>query len=285
METLFIVGSSYLLPSHKAWINLKASYAETKFYEYGDFISAIEDTPSDAPLALVIFFQDLFPVYAIDSRSIESAVESLLGLLQRRLHDASAETLICYADQDIQSPISSARNMPSRTVAYERFREAVDQIVQTSSTAYKLDLGSIFAKIGEDLVYDTRNWYLAHSRLSGEGVAKLVETIQEVCTRIKSPAKKILVLDCDNTLWGGVVGEDGLSGIKLGQDGIGQAFVDFQRAVKQVAAQGTLLAVCSKNNEADVMSVFEQHHAMVLKTEDIVAWKSSTPGTAQGRGT
>lgn len=273
METLFIVGSSYLLPSHKAWINLKTSYAETKFYEYGDFISAIEDTPPDAPLALVIFFQDLFPVYAIDSRSIESAVDSLIELLQRRLHDASAETLICYADQDIQSPISSARTTPSRTVAYERFREAVDQIVQTSSTAYKLDLGSIFAKIGEDLVYDTRNWYLAHSRLSSEGIAKLVETIQEVCTRIKMPAKKILVLDCDNTLWGGVVGEDGLSGIKLGQDGIGQAFVDFQRAVKQFAAQGTLLAVCSKNNEADVMSVFEQHHAMVLKKEDIVAWK------------
>ena len=74
-----------------------------------------------------------------------------------------------------------------------------------------------------------------------------------------------MVLDCDNTIWGGVVGEEGISEILLGQDGLGSAFVDFQHAIKKLSAEGTLLALCSKNNEKDVWNVFQKHQAMVLK--------------------
>jgi len=81
------------------------------------------------------------------------------------------------------------------------------------------------------------------------------------------------VLDCDNTLWGGVVGEDGVKGLKLGQDGDGKAYQDFQRAVKFHQKNGIILALNSKNNDRDVWEVFSNHKEMILKKKDIISSK------------
>ncbi len=77
--------------------------------------------------------------------------------------------------------------------------------------------------------------------------------------------RKCLVLDCDNTLWGGIIGEDGLDGIALGPDWPGREFVDFQKAILELYAQGVILAINSKNNEADVLEVLRTHPHMLLK--------------------
>ena len=91
--------------------------------------------------------------------------------------------------------------------------------------------------------------------------------------RYERAPSKVLVLDCDNTIWGGVIGEDGISGIVLGQDGLGQAFVDFQLAAKNLAEEGVILALASKNNENDVWDVIEKHTSMILKRKDIISYK------------
>ena len=82
---------------------------------------------------------------------------------------------------------------------------------------------------------------------------------------------KCLVLDLDNTLWGGVLGEDGVDGIQLGGDYPGKAYSYWQRALKQLAADGVILAVCSKNNETDVQEAWEKNPSMVLKREHFSA--------------
>src|SRR6185436_14498489 len=83
-------------------------------------------------------------------------------------------------------------------------------------------------------------------------------------------AKKCLVLDVDNTLWGGVIGDDGLGGIRLGQgSGEGEAYLEFQKYIKSLRLRGVLLAVCSKNNDATARSVFLEHSEMALRMEDI----------------
>lgn len=83
-------------------------------------------------------------------------------------------------------------------------------------------------------------------------------------------AKKCLVLDLDNTLWGGVIGDDGLGGIRLGQgDPEGEAFLAFQRYVKTLQERGVLLAVCSKNSETTAREVFEKHSEMIVRFDDI----------------
>jgi FkbH-like protein len=83
---------------------------------------------------------------------------------------------------------------------------------------------------------------------------------------------KCVVLDLDNTLWGGVIGDDGLTGIRLGHLGDGEAFVAFQAYLKQLPARGILLAVCSKNERDAAMLPFTEHADMVLRMEDIAVF-------------
>ena len=98
---------------------------------------------------------------------------------------------------------------------------------------------------------------------------------------IKSLRKKCLVLDCDNTLWGGVVSEDGLSGIKIGNTYPGNVFRDFQSSIIELHNQGVILALCSKNNFDDVKEVFDDHPNMLLKMNHITCHKINWKNKAE----
>ncbi|HEY0797255.1 MAG TPA: HAD-IIIC family phosphatase [Acidisarcina sp.] len=104
------------------------------------------------------------------------------------------------------------------------------------------------------------------SHFYGEHVARIIASIRGL-------SYKCLVLDLDNTLWGGVIGDDGLDGIHLGQGhAVGEAFVSFQKYVKALGERGIILAVCSKNDLANAQSPFEQHTEMILRTGDIACF-------------
>jgi FkbH-like protein len=91
---------------------------------------------------------------------------------------------------------------------------------------------------------------------------------------LKGKAKKCVVLDCDNTLWGGVVGEDGVAGIKLDPfEYPGRCFYDFQKSILNLIDQGVIVAVCSKNNEADALEVFDNHPNSLLRRNHLAAWR------------
>lgn len=92
----------------------------------------------------------------------------------------------------------------------------------------------------------------------------------KVARGILGLTKKCLVLDLDNTLWGGIVGDDGINGVHLGDSAPGKIFVDFQKAIRQLKNQGVLLAVSSKNEESVVREMFEEHPHMQLGLQDIV---------------
>ena len=93
------------------------------------------------------------------------------------------------------------------------------------------------------------------------------------CRIMFTQRKKCLVLDCDNTLWGGIVGEDELHGIKLGDTYPGRSFQDFQRAILNAKRHGVILAIVSKNNESDVLEAFNKHEGMILSLDDISAYR------------
>ncbi|MCC7050399.1 MAG: HAD-IIIC family phosphatase, partial [Bacteroidia bacterium] len=84
--------------------------------------------------------------------------------------------------------------------------------------------------------------------------------------------KKCLILDLDNTLWGGIIGDDGLDGIQIGNLGVGEAYTQLQRWAKQLKERGIILTVCSKNNEETAKEPFEKHPDMVLKLNDIAVF-------------
>lgn len=125
---------------------------------------------------------------------------------------------------------------------------------------------------GVERSYDARKWYLYHQPYTDSLLLEVGRHLARIVVADRRARKKCIVLDCDNTLWGGVVGEDGLAGIQIGADFPGSAFQDLQRQLLYWRSQGVLLAIASKNNEADVWEVFDKHDGMVLRRDHISAW-------------
>jgi FkbH-like protein len=134
------------------------------------------------------------------------------------------------------------------------------------------DAERLASRCGKDRITDRKMFYLAKMEWSP---AFLPTVAGEVVRHVKAArglAKKCVVLDLDNTLWGGVVGEDGPAGVRIGPgDPEGEAFADFQHRLKALQAQGVLLAICSKNNPADVAELFETRPEIPLKLDDFAA--------------
>ena len=114
----------------------------------------------------------------------------------------------------------------------EYFDEELYKISKKKKNLYVVNLNNVFCHYGFNKIFDLRNYYLARCRLSQYGIKIVQEVIMNILERIIKSNKKLLLLDCDNTLWGGVVSEDGLEKIQLGQDGLGKAHQDFQRSIK-----------------------------------------------------
>jgi len=117
--------------------------------------------------------------------------------------------------------------------------------------------------------FDPRYWNLSKQAVSLEAVPLLARHTAAVIGADLGVSRKCLVLDLDNTLWGGVIAEDGLAGIRLGSGVDGEAFVAFQEYILQLKNKGVILTVCSKNNYADAIQPFEKHPEMRLKFRDI----------------
>ncbi|MGB6308731.1 MAG: HAD-IIIC family phosphatase, partial [Steroidobacteraceae bacterium] len=117
---------------------------------------------------------------------------------------------------------------------------------------------------------DERFFHQAKLPCSPEHLVDFAHSLASLILAQSGVGRKCLVLDLDNTLWGGVIGDDGLGGIRLGQgDPESEAFTAFQRYVKALGERGVILAVCSKNDDRIAREVFEKHPEMVLRLEDI----------------
>lgn len=134
-----------------------------------------------------------------------------------------------------------------------------------------LDLDGLQRFIGIRESEDHRKWRLFRQPFTEMFWSEMAADAARLIRLRRAAPMKCLVVDCDNTLWGGIVGEDGIEGLALGEDHPGAAFVEFQHQLLNLKAQGVMLALCSKNNEADVWEVFERHDAMVLGRDDVVA--------------
>jgi FkbH-like protein len=140
--------------------------------------------------------------------------------------------------------------------------------------AFFLDLEQVSGTVGRNAFYDSRRYYWTKQPLSELGVKCLAEQIWAGIRALTTGPKKVLVLDLDNTLWGGVVGETGPLGVALGDSPDGEAFVAFQKHVKELSRRGVVLAVASKNNLADAREPFEKNPDMVLRLDDFAAFEA-----------
>jgi FkbH-like protein len=132
-----------------------------------------------------------------------------------------------------------------------------------------VDCDRLASDFGRHRWFDDRYWFRSKQAVALEALPVLARHTAAVIAGRLGLSRKCLVLDLDNTLWGGVVGEDGIEGIALGGDGIGEAYVAFQEYVLEMKDRGVILAVASKNNEVDAREVFERHPEMRIRLEDI----------------
>ncbi|HEX3867020.1 MAG TPA: HAD-IIIC family phosphatase [Gemmatimonadaceae bacterium] len=133
------------------------------------------------------------------------------------------------------------------------------------------DLDAIVGHVGAQSAFDRRLWLTSRFPWTPRGAQSLVRHLFRFADVLKNPHAKVIVLDADNTLWGGILGEDGIDGIALGPDYPGSAFVAFQRRLLDFQQRGILLAMCSKNNPEDVNDVLTSHPHQVLRAQDFAA--------------
>lgn len=138
-----------------------------------------------------------------------------------------------------------------------------------------VDLESVAYAVGEAGFSDPAYWFRSKHAIGLAATPAVAQAVGDTLAAAVGAGRKLVVLDLDNTLWGGVIGEDGLGGITLGDGPTGEAFVEVQRYLSSLRQRGLLLAVSSKNDPEVARLPFEQHPEMVLRLEDFVAFETS----------
>ena len=145
-----------------------------------------------------------------------------------------------------------------------------------------VDCDRLASLYGKHRWFDPRYWHLARQAVAIGALPLLARHTAAVLSGDLGLARKCLVLDLDNTLWGGLIGEDGLAGIRLGGSAEGEAYVAFQEQILALKQKGVVLAVCSKNNPAEAREPFERHPEMRLRLDDISAFVAGWNSKAEG---
>lgn len=210
----------------------------------------------------------------------------------------SAEKIVSHAIQNITQKISLfAKNSPCITIvnnivpSVERIFGNYEGCINTSpaaliqrfnsqlvealtKTSIIFDMAHIASSMGLNNWHDERLWQYSKHPFSFNSQAQVAFSAARLLSAIKGGAKKCLVLDLDNTLWGGVIGDDGIDGIKVGSNNgtIGESYAIFQRWIKALANRGIVLAVCSKNNLILAQEPFNKKDGMILKISDFTAF-------------
>ncbi len=140
---------------------------------------------------------------------------------------------------------------------------------QATDAVSLVDCDRLAGLVGKRTWFDPRYFFLAKQAVSLHCVPLLARHTAAVLAAGLGASKKCLVLDLDNTLWGGILGEDGAAGIAIGHGPVGEAYTAFQRYVLELKRKGVVLAVCSKNNPDDVRAVFSEHPDMLIRLDDI----------------
>jgi len=124
--------------------------------------------------------------------------------------------------------------------------------------------------------YDARAWFETKQLYSPDFAVDIAREVASIVRSLHRSSKKVLALDLDNTLWGGVIGDDGMTGIEIGgTHARGEAFKQFQLAIASIARRGVVLAVCSKNDYKNAAEPFEKHPEMILRLKDIANFKAN----------
>ena len=145
-------------------------------------------------------------------------------------------------------------------------------LAQRQKNFFILDMNILQARYGNAYITDNKIYINTDLLLSIDILPVIAKATVDIIQSISGKFKKCLILDLDNTTWGGIIGDDGVENIQIGDLGIGKAFSELQLWAKQLKQRGIILAICSKNDEAIAKEPFEKHPDMILRLEDIAVF-------------
>ncbi len=181
--------------------------------------------------------------------------------------------VICFNYPEIEDTVfgSYANKVSSSlTCQVRRLNVGLMDLSQQFPNLFICDLAGLQNKFGRDMMFASNVYVSTEMVLSVDALPYVASRVMDIVCAIKGQFKKCLILDLDNTLWGGVVGDDGVEGIQLGHGlGIGKAFTEFQMWVKKLKNRGIIVCICSKNDEDKAREPFEKHPDMVLRLDDV----------------
>ena len=198
-----------------------------------------------------------------------------LRALWRRARDALKATVIQQTFLDVSEPLFGSYDRFVPGVPAQIMARLNDRVAEAAAAEGVLlvDVARASERSGIEAWFDTPRWLQGKLEIAPAAAPLYGELVARVVAAQRGLSKKCLVLDLDNTLWGGVIGDDGIDGIVLGEgSALGEAHLALQRHAKRLKERGVILAVCSKNDAATAEAVFDQHPEMILKRSDIAAF-------------
>ena len=234
---------------------------------------------------MIVVFQS---THKLGERHSQLPVEQQLTLADDRLdfivsiceNPVLANKKIIYFNYpEIEDTVfGSYANKVTSSLSYQvrKLNYELMNLAQQYPNLFICDIAGLQNKLGRDVMFTTNVYVSTEMVLSIESLPYVASRVMDIVCAIKGQFKKCLILDLDNTIWGGVIGDDGLEGIQLGHGlGIGKAFTEFQMWVKKLKQRGIIICVASKNNEETAKEPFEKHPDMILKLDDIAVFQAN----------
>ena len=219
------------------------------------------------------FFSDALTPINLGEMSQYQAINAIIALCERLYDDLAA----CSTTRILWFSFEDYHNRTS-IVTGHRYATLIDKVnIKLAEYLYDrvkfVDSKRLIAEVGIANAYDSKAKYRWNAPYSKILIEAAVKEIYKQYLIEKNITKKCLVLDCDNVLWGGILSEDGMENLKLSGRGLGRVYQDFQRFVLSLYYHGVILAICSKNDLSDVLTMFHEHSEMLLKEEHIACFQ------------
>ncbi len=209
------------------------------------------------------------------AKIVENKINEIKNLLDKYIENSNSKIIITKLNIPSFSPngIFESKTEYSFHNMIEDFNKQITKIYLNSENVFVYDFDKFITKNGEDNVFNYSQFFFGDLKISMDFLPTFGQDLMKYVIAYLGLTKKCIVLDLDNTLWGGIVGEDGFNGIKLGPEPPGNAFMEFQRVLLSLHQRGTILAINSKNNFEDAMKVIKEHPYMILKEEHFASMR------------
>lgn len=206
---------------------------------------------------------------------VDKKISELLNLIKKFSENTSSKFVITNLALPHYSPYGIAEMNTSygfHDAIIDFNKKLKDEIINLN-LVYVFDFFKFVIKHGEKNVFNFQHYFFGDIKIALDYIPYLAHEFLPYVISYLGLTKKCIVLDLDNTIWGGIVGEDGFDGIRLGPQPPGNAFIEFQKHLKALSQRGILLAINSKNNFDDAIHIIRKHPHMVLKEDDFACMK------------